>query len=170
MDAALGMLRAISSAGWPGRMRETPGRRTNQGGQHRRREGQPPHTDRTRPGWSMVPELRLNRRPDRVGRRDGWQILHHRHAGTDVLIIGAALRALSQVGLNLLRGSRGQCAIDIRRKLAGDMPRPHRHPFGPFTFFSRSASILCPRLSLEATVPIEQSSALAISSYERSSK
>ncbi len=35
---------------------------------------------------------------------------------------------------------------------------------------SRSASILCPRLSLEATVPMEQCSAFAICSYERSSK
>src|SRR5439155_19693136 len=61
-------------------------------------------------------------------------------------------------------------AVDVSRKPPRDMAGKHCHPFVPIKTFSRSASILCPRLSLEATVPMEQCKAFAICSYDRSSK
>ena len=53
---------------------------------------------------------------------------------------------------------------ELRRNMSGKHGYPCINPF------SRSASIRCPRLSLDATVPMEQCSAFAICSYERSSK
>ena len=91
-------------------------------------------------------------------------MLHDRHAESDVLVVGPATRASTHVELDVLRVPRRELAVDVRGQPPRHMPRQHHHPFVLTKPCSRSASILCPRLSLEATVPMEQFSAFAISS------
>jgi hypothetical protein len=73
-----------------------------------------------------------------------------------LLTLAPARRALRDVRLHTPCLLLGEFAVKKRSKLARYMPRKHRHPFVPAKPFSRSASILCPRLSLDATVPMEQ--------------
>jgi len=70
------------------------------------------------------------------------------------------MRAVRQMQVDSLRPSSIELVIDRSCQLARNMSAEHRY----LNSFSRSASILCPRLSLDATVPMEQWSALAICS------
>src|SRR5207249_1955213 len=127
-------------------------------------EGQTPRANRRRRLRSVVSKRRLDRRPNLLGRLDRWKMLHDRHAESDVLVVGLATRASIHVELGLARVPRRELAVDVRSKPIRHMPRQHHHPLVLTKLCSRSASILCPRLSLDATVPMEQFSAFAISS------
>ena len=114
--------------------------------------------------YDALSKRRLDRWPYLLGRADRWKKVHSRHSTSDLLAVELALHAVLHVALDLLRSTFRQLAVEIRREPPRHVPREHRHPREPATPLSRSASILCPRLSLEATVPIEQCRALAICS------
>jgi hypothetical protein len=91
------------------------------------------------------------------------------HSKSDLLAFRSTFCALRQVDLHLLSLLPPEFAVNMSCELSPNMPK-HRYALVLIKSFSRSARILCPRLSLDATVPMEQCSAFAICSYERSSK
>src|SRR5437870_5717900 len=108
--------------------------------------------------------MRIDSTPDRLRRFDGSKLLHGAHGELDALIIGLAMHAAFEMALSVLRLSRRQLAIDIGCELSRHMPAEHDHPFAAMTALSRSASILCPLFSLDATVPLEHPRAFDICS------
>src|ERR1700693_2959605 len=92
------------------------------------------------------------------------------HSKSDLIAFRSTFRALRQVDLHLPSLLPAEFAVDLSCELTPNMPRKHRYALVLIKSFSRSARILCPRLSLDATVPMEQCSAFAICSYDRSSK
>src|SRR6266446_2450071 len=102
-------------------------------------------------GW----QVRIDSSPDRLRRFDGSKLLHGAHGELDALIIGLAMHAPFEMALSVLRLSRRQLAIDVGGELPRYMPAEHHHPFTGVSALRRSASILCPLFSLDATVPLE---------------
>jgi len=75
---------------------------------------------------------------------------------SDLLAFRPAICTASQMPLDLSNLLRIKFAVDMSRELARNVPREHRYPLVSMRLLSRSARILCPRLSLDATVPMEQ--------------
>jgi len=112
----------------------------------------------------------LDRRPYRIGSLGRGKMFKNFHSKSDLLAFRSTFCALLQMELDLPSLLTGEFAIDMSCELSPNVPRNHRYALVLIKSFSRSARILCPRLSLDATVPMEQCSAFAICSYERSSK
>lgn len=85
------------------------------------------------------------------------------HSAADLRGFGAAACAALQVDFDSACVDRIELPCDVRGQIAGNVPVEHQS-FAPSTFFRRSASIRCPRLSRDATVPMEQLRARAICS------
>src|SRR6202035_1017760 len=92
------------------------------------------------------------------------------HSKSDLLPIRSTFCTARHMELDLTSLLPAEFAVDMSCELTPNMPRNHRYALVLIKSLSRSARILCPRLSLDATVPMEQCSAFAICSYERSSK
>ena len=106
----------------------------------------------------------LDRRPYCIGSLGRGQMFQNFHPKSDVLAFCSALYAALQMELDLPGLLPAEFAVDVSCQLAPNMPRKHRYALVLIKPFSRSARILCPRLSLDATVPMEQCSACAICS------
>jgi hypothetical protein len=104
----------------------------------------------------MFLECRFDRRPYRIGRLDRRQMLEQFHSKSDLLAFRPAIRAARLMPLDLSGLLRAELAIDMSRDLTRNMPCKHRYPLVSIKLLSRSARILCPRLNLDATVPMEQ--------------
>jgi len=112
----------------------------------------------------------LDRRPYRIGSLNRGKIFKNLHSKSDLLAFRSTFCTARHMELYLPSLLPAEFAVDMSCELTPNMHRNHRYGLVSIKSFSRSARILCPRLSLDATVPMEQCSTFAICSYERSSK
>jgi hypothetical protein len=107
--------------------------------------------------WRAIrKKLSLDGTPDRIRRLGGREMIEQRHPQPDLFALRPAGFALFQMQFDAARLARSEFAFDLRGQLIQNVLAEHRYPFWPIRLFNRPASILCPRLKREATVPIEQ--------------
>src|SRR5436190_18751206 len=127
------------------------------------------------PDWCLshrTVQRRLNRIPNRR-RRFGQRNLRSEPRGKlNLLQLPTAPLATRQMLADPIHIVGRKHPIVIRRELIGNMKSKHHREFlapaDARSDASFSASILCPQLSRDATVPTEQFSACAIWAYDRS--
>src|SRR5438874_4379982 len=125
--------------------------------------------------WLFADECGLDAFPESFGRGDGREALGESDAELDLVELGAAVRAGSKMPGDALRLFRRELAVRVGREMFLDVLCEH-HPSCSARMSdgrrwpSLRARILWPRLRREATVPFEQPTTAAISSYDSSSK